>query len=132
MTASLSAVEQLSRLPSSERRPALEATVTEQFKAVLMMPEEEPLPLHASLFALGMSSVLISEVQQRLSTVVGCDLSTSVLFNTCTVGQVVEYLVTEVLIDLFQEPAPPVRQVVEARSTVLWDDVLRELNAETV
>lgn len=123
------AVERLRHLPASERRAELESMVTEQFRAVLLIPDDEPVPLHESLFALGMSSVLIGEVQHRLSDLLGQNLHSSVLFNSCTVAQVIDYLTTDVLPDMFPQSASPPTALPTAMTRVLWDNVLHEMGA---
>lgn len=124
------AVERLRHLPVSERRAELESMVMEQFRAVLSIPDDEPVPLYESLFALGMSSVLIGEVQHRLSDLLGHNLHSSVLFNSCTVAQVVDYLTTDVLPDMFPQSASPPTALPRAITRVLWDNVLHQMGAE--
>lgn len=123
------AVERLRHLPVSERRTELESMVAEQFRAVLSIPDDEPMPLYESLFALGMSSVLIGDVQHRLSDLLGENLHSPVLFNSCTVAQVVDYLTTDVLPDMFPQSASAPTALPLAMTRVLWDNVLHEMGA---
>jgi aryl carrier-like protein len=124
MTVTTTAVEILQRLPMPDRRSELTAMVSEQFRGVLLMDEDERLEPTESVFALGMSSVLLVQAQERLSNLFGVDLSSAVLFNSCTVQQVTQYLAGEVLADLFTDERPVRRAAPKARTRLLWDDVL--------
>jgi hypothetical protein len=124
MTVTTTAVEILRRLPMPDRRAELAAMVSEQFRGVLLMDEDERLEATESVFALGMSSVLMVQAQERLSALFGVDLSSAVLFNSCTVQQVTQYLAAEVLTDLFTDERPVRPAAPKARTRLLWDDVL--------
>lgn len=124
MTESTPSVELLRRLPPFERLPALTSQVVGEFRSALQMDDDEPLPLDASLFLMGLSSLLLVETKVRLETLFDIDLSATVLLNSCTVGQVVDYLSSEVLAGIFQAPRPPVRQVVPMPTHMLWDEML--------
>src|SRR5690242_12012009 len=123
MTVTTTAVEILQRLPMPDRRTELAAMVTDQFRGVLLMDEDETLEPTESVFALGMSSVLLVQAQERLSALLGVDLSSAVLFNSCTVQQVTQYLASEVLADLFADERPLRRAPApKVRTRLLWDD----------
>jgi len=124
MTVTTTAVEILRRLPMPDRRAELAAMVSEQFRGGLLMDEDERLEATESVFALGMSSVLMVQAQERLSALFGVDLSSAVLFNSCTVQQVTQYLAAEVLTDLFTDERPVRPAAPKARTRLLWDDVL--------
>jgi aryl carrier-like protein len=130
MTVTTTAVELLQRLPMPDRRAELSAMVTEEFRRVLLMDEDEDLEPTESVFALGMSSVLLVQAQERLSTRFGVDLSSAVLFNSCTVQQVTQYLAGDVLRELFADERPALRAARPARSRLLWDDVLDRVSLD--
>jgi len=103
MTQSTPTIEQLQSLPWSERRDALESVVVEQFRATLLMDDDEDLPLDESYFELGFTSLRITEIKQRLEDLLGCEISTNLLFNTPTIEQLLEHLVDDGLPELFAE-----------------------------
>jgi len=127
---STTAVELLRRLPMPDRRSELAAMVTAEFRAVLLMDPDEELSATESVFALGMSSVLMVQAQERLSALFGVDLSSAVLFNSCTVQQVTQYLATEVLAELFTEEQPAWRTISVDKPQLLWDNVLDRILVE--
>lgn len=130
MIVSTTAVELLRRLPMPDRRSELAAMVTAEFRAVLLMDPDEELSATESVFALGMSSVLMVQAQERLSALFGVDLSSAVLFNSCTVQQVTQYLATEVLAELFTEEQPAWRTISVDKPQLLWDNVLDRILVE--
>ena len=95
------AIEALQDLPRSERADELESLLTSQIKAVLLMPDDEELPLAESFFDLGLTSLLLGEVKAEMEELLGCHISITQLFNKPTVDQLMIYLTTEVLADLF-------------------------------
>jgi acyl carrier protein len=103
MTQATPTIEQLLELPWSERRDALEGVVLAQFRATLLMDEDEDLPLDESYFELGFTSLRITEIKQRLEDLLGCEISTTLLFNTPTIEQLLEHLVEDGLPELFAE-----------------------------
>jgi hypothetical protein len=95
------AIERLCELPLAERRAELEELVVAEFRATLMMTDDEDLPFDMSYFELGFTSLRITEVKERLETQLGRSVSTNVLFNSPTMERLIAYLVDEVLSDLF-------------------------------
>ncbi|WP_232734129.1 acyl carrier protein [Kitasatospora sp. CB02891] len=67
------------------------------------MSEDEDFPLSESFFDLGLTSLRVTEVKQRLEEFLDCSISANVLFNSPTVELMLTYLMTEVLTDLFGE-----------------------------
>ncbi|MFJ1795212.1 acyl carrier protein [Kitasatospora griseola] len=67
------------------------------------MAEDEDFPLSESFFDLGLTSLRVTEVKQRLEELLDCSISANVLFNSPTVELMLTYLMTEVLTDLFGE-----------------------------
>jgi acyl carrier protein len=99
------AVQELLDLPRSERRDALEALIAAEFRATLLMTDDEELPLDTSYFELGFTSLRITEVKQRLEELLGRPVSTTLLFNSPTVNQLLDHLGTEVFPQLFAPSA---------------------------
>ena len=91
----------LRRLPPAERREALQTMVIGEIKSALLMAEQDDVPLDANYFELGMSSLRVIGVKDRLQEEIGGGIDTSMFFNRPTVRQVVDYLISEPLSDLF-------------------------------
>ncbi|MFD7713911.1 acyl carrier protein [Streptomyces sp. NPDC059785] len=95
----------IGRLPLSERREALRTLLAREFRASLLMSEEEEFPLDGNFFDLGLTSLRATELKQRLEVLFGREISSNVLFNTPNLARLLEHMVTDVLSDLFEEPA---------------------------
>jgi acyl carrier protein len=108
MTEITPTVEWLRAMPRSERRDALESVVVAEFKATLMMADNEELPLDESFFDAGLTSLLIADIKQRLEQLLGCAISANVLFNSPTVERLLAHLTDEVLPELFAPAGPMV------------------------
>ncbi|HEX5114848.1 MAG TPA: acyl carrier protein [Pseudonocardiaceae bacterium] len=93
-------ISQLTAMPRSARRVALEELVITEFKATLIMPDDEELPLDQSYFEFGFTSLRITEIKQRLERLLGCEMSTTQLFNNPTVNQFMDYLAEVIFPDL--------------------------------
>lgn len=85
--------EQLDSLSAADRAQAVEDTVVAEFKAALFMAEDEELPLDVSFFELGLTSLMLTDVKQRLEILLGFGIGSSDLFNRPTVEQLVDYLI---------------------------------------
>lgn len=92
-------------LPLSERREALEEILVGEFKTSLLMTEEEDFPLDGSFFDLGLTSLRVAELKQRLEALFDCEISSNILFNSPTLARLLDHMVADVLSDLFAEPA---------------------------
>jgi acyl carrier protein len=101
MTGDAPAVRQLARLPRSDRRDALAALVAAEFRAALLMTEDEELSLEDSFFDLGLSSLRLTELKERLEALLGRPISANELFNRPTVARLLDHLTERVLGDLF-------------------------------
>lgn len=101
MTVEHTAAADLRAKGRSERREALEALVAAEIRTSLLMPDDEELPVDESFFELGLTSLGLQDVRQRLETALGCRLTSTDLFNNPTVLQLVEHLATVALADLF-------------------------------
>lgn len=96
-------IAELGLLSRAERAEALEELVVAEFKATLLMSDDEELPLDQSYFDLGFTSLRITEIKERLENALDCGISTNVLFNSPTVERLLEYLTSEVLTTLFTD-----------------------------
>lgn len=94
-------IETLEELPRSERLEALEALVTTEFKVALFMDDDEELPLESPFFELGLTSLRLTEIKERLETLLGGEVDTNALFNSPTVAQLLHHLTSDVLPELF-------------------------------
>ena len=121
------AIQRLRDLPISERRDALESVVVEEFKATLLMTDEEELPLTAGFFELGFTSLRIMEAKQRLEELLGCGISANALFNRPTIEQLMKHLTDDVLTDLFSAPAPAPSALPSGAIKARLDDVLKNI-----
>lgn len=101
LTAATSTIEGLRELPLSERHEALEELIAAQFKATLLMGEDEDLAPDVSFFDMGFTSLRIAEIKERLETLLGCGISANVLFNSPTLERLMEHLTDGVLEYLF-------------------------------
>jgi acyl carrier protein len=113
MTSGTAMLQQLRALPRSERKGAVEALVVAEFKASLLMTEQDELPGDQSYFELGLTSLGVTEIKQRLEAQLGCRIDAAVLFNHPTVNQLLAHLMADALRELFPpaevaQPLPPV------------------------
>lgn len=91
----------LRALPRSDRRDALESMVVAELNTALMLDPDEPLPRTESYFALGLTSLALMEVKERLEAALGAAISANTLFNHPTVAGLMDHLVEDVVPDLF-------------------------------
>ncbi|MGX7827581.1 acyl carrier protein [Actinokineospora sp. 24-640] len=128
MTVRTNTVEALLALPASERPDALEATVVAEFRAAMLMDDSETLPVDKAFFELGLTSLRITDVKRRLEVALDCEISANALFNRPTVRDLVAYLMSDVLTDVFGKSAPaPEAAGVSASDKALVDDLLQDL-----
>jgi hypothetical protein len=106
MTEPTSTIQHLQSLPWSERHDALESVVVGEFRATLLMGEDEDLPLGESYFDLGFTSLRITEIKERLDDLLGCAISTNLLFNSPTVDRLLAHLTGDILAELFRDDEP--------------------------
>jgi acyl carrier protein len=119
-------IEYLSDLPRSERTESLTLLLVAEFKVALLMTDEDELPLDQSYFDLGLTSLTVTDLKQRIETLLGCEVDANLLFNSPTVAKLVEHLTTDVLADLFGRPTPVAGPRVTPSSLV--DDLLTDLD----
>jgi acyl carrier protein len=90
-------VRQLRELPRSERREALEELVVAHLRATLLMTDDEELSDTESFFDMGLTSLLIADIKERLERTLSCSISANVLFNSPNVRRLVDHLAADVL-----------------------------------
>jgi acyl carrier protein len=101
MTAESSVIQRLGELPRSERMDFLTDIVVAQFKEVLLMTEQDDLPLDENYFNLGLSSLRTVEIKSGLEELLGREIDVALLFSQPTVQRLLDHLADEVLADLF-------------------------------
>jgi acyl carrier protein len=82
----------LRELSFAERRDALEEILETEFKAALLMTDEDELPFDQSYFDLGLTSLAITDLKERFEELLGVEIDTNVLFNSPTVERLLDYL----------------------------------------
>jgi acyl carrier protein len=90
-------------LSCCECRNVLEDLIVAQFKRLLLMPDDEELSLDTSYFDLGLTSLRLAEIRQRIEDALDTGIDATVLFNRPTVNDLVTYLT-----DLLSTDAVPV------------------------
>lgn len=111
MTASSeSTIGELRALPATERAEVLESIVVGEFRAALLMSDEDELSFDQSFFDLGLTSLGITDLKQRLERLLVCEIDANVLFNSPTVERLLAHL-AEVL---FPGAGPGVEEPVMA------------------
>ncbi|MER6786896.1 acyl carrier protein [Streptomyces sp. NPDC000658] len=121
-------------LPRAERRQTVEDLVVAEFRTVLLMTEEDDdPPMDVSYFDLGLTSLTITDLKQRLESMLGVELSADLLFNSPTVGRLLDHICTELLPDVFPagvasaaENAETVSSAGSAKDALL-EEALRDL-----
>ncbi|HXZ00096.1 MAG TPA: acyl carrier protein [Stellaceae bacterium] len=94
-------IERLVKTPLSERAALLEALVGAEFRAWLLMNDTDELPLDESYFALGLTSLGATEIQERLQNMIGRQIDSSSLFNNPTIRHLLTFMRLEVLREYF-------------------------------
>ena len=95
-------VEHLRAMPRPERFAALESVVVAEFKAALLMDEADELLMTSSFFDLGLTSLGLTDVKQRIEDLLGLSIGSTVMFNSPTVEQLMDRLTSDVLGELFE------------------------------
>lgn len=82
-------------LPVADRKDALAEIVEREFRTVLLMTDEDELPHDHSYFDLGLTSLGITDLKQRLEGLLGCEIDTTVLFNSPTIDSLLIHLTAQ-------------------------------------
>ncbi len=101
MTDGTRTIDRLRELPLSERFDALDDVVTGEFKSALLMTDDEEFPRDESFFDIGLTSLRLTEIKQRLDEQLDCTISETELFNQPTLDRLLDHLCTEVIPELF-------------------------------
>jgi acyl carrier protein len=96
----------LSNLPRSDRRDALEDLVVAQFRDLLLITDDEELGLATSYFDLGLTSLRLTEIKQRLETALDIGIDATVLFNQPTIDDLVTHLTDLLSANAAGQPDP--------------------------
>jgi hypothetical protein len=97
VTAPAPEVARLLALPRAERREALAELLVAEFRAVLRFPDDQEFPRRTGFFDLGMTSLRLTEVRQRLVRLLGTRLRVETMFEHATVDSLLDHLVDAVL-----------------------------------
>lgn len=118
---------QILALPGSEQRAALEDLVVQDVRAALLMDDDEDLPYDVSYFDLGLTSLRLVEIRDRLEKRLGRGINANVLFNSPTVARLLDYLADDLLADVLEQPGRPAAPAAVSSDAGLARDVLGDL-----
>lgn len=82
----------LRELSTAELRDELETILEREFKAALLMTDDDELPFDQSYFDLGLTSLGITDLKERFEELFDCEIDTNVLFNSPTVERLLDHL----------------------------------------
>lgn len=82
----------LRELSIAELRDELETILEREFKAALLMTDDDELPFDQSYFDLGLTSLGITDLKERFEELFDCEIDTNVLFNSPTVERLLDHL----------------------------------------
>jgi aryl carrier-like protein len=118
-------VDLLAALPVARRRAALADLVTAEVRAVLLLPATERLPPDVTVFDLGMTSLRLIELRQRLTRLLGRRVGIAAVVDHPTLAGLLDHLADTVLADVLRT-ARPVRRHTDEPPPMLAE-VLRDL-----
>jgi acyl carrier protein len=99
-------VRELRELPPYEIKEEIEELVSGLFRSALLMDnDDDELPLETSYFDLGLTSLSLVGLKQKLEALLDLSINANVLFNEPTVEQLVCYL-TDLLAGASAESLP--------------------------
>ncbi|NEO66611.1 MAG: acyl carrier protein [Moorea sp. SIO4G2] len=90
-------IEQLEAVPPEQRRQLLTNEVRRQVAQVVGTADPERIDTEAGFFDIGIDSLILTELRNRLQSILGCPLSATVLFNYANIDDLVNYLAQDVL-----------------------------------
>jgi acyl carrier protein len=82
----------LREMPHPERQEALEDLIVAYMKEMLLMTEDEELPIDHSYFDLGLTSLRLVEARRHLEELLGIGIDATLLFNQPTIERLVLHL----------------------------------------
>lgn len=101
-----------------QRRQLLVQEVRRLVAQVLEVADPERIDFQGGLFDLGIDSLMLAELRNRLQLSLGCSLSVTALFNYSNIYDLVDYLACEVLDTIsFEEEELEDASTVELNST---------------
>ncbi|KAK1185602.1 acyl carrier protein [Streptomyces sp. NBS 14/10] len=110
MTEPANAVDLLLSLPRARRRQTLAGLVDAEVREVLRLPEDAETGADVSFFDLGMTSLRLTELRQRLTRMLDRRIEIEALFEHPTSQGLTDHLADTVLSDVFPSavhaPAP--------------------------
>ncbi|NEQ66581.1 MAG: SDR family NAD(P)-dependent oxidoreductase, partial [Symploca sp. SIO2D2] len=90
-------IEHLEAVSPEQRRQLLLKEVRLQVAQVLGMSAPEQIDSQVGLFDIGIDSLMLTELRNRLQSSLGCRLSATALFNYANIDDLVDYLARDVL-----------------------------------
>ncbi|MGW3564204.1 acyl carrier protein [Streptomyces sp. NPDC000941] len=106
MTEPANAVDLLLSLPRARRRQTLADLVDAEVREVLLLPEGDEMGADVSFFDLGMTSLRLTELRQRLTRMLDRRIEIEALFEHPTSQGLTDHLADTVLSDVFPGTAP--------------------------
>lgn len=94
MDAMTSAARRLVATPGPDFDDEVERLVTGVFRDALLAPDDEELPDDQTFFELGLTSLRMVEVRERLEEMFGVGIATGALFDHPTIGGLSGHLVS--------------------------------------
>ncbi|MEV0901810.1 acyl carrier protein [Actinoplanes sp. NPDC049802] len=119
--------DMLRAAPRSERRRLLEQAAAAEIREILQMAPDEPVPPTESVFSLGLGSLGVVDLKERLEARFGCVIDADVLFSHPTLANLMDHLTQGQLRDLFPGDSEPDPSTPDASTTALVDDFLKTL-----
>lgn len=123
-------IRMLREAPRSERRRLLEQAVAAEVRDILQMAPTERVPPDESVFSLGLSSLGVVDLKERLEAKLGCAIDADVLFSHPTVDNLVSYLTQSHVRDLYATGGPEPETALptpESSTKELVDDFLKKI-----
>ncbi|MFD8385618.1 acyl carrier protein [Streptomyces sp. NPDC059679] len=106
MTGPANAVDLLLSLPRARRRQTLADLVDAEVREVLLLPDDAETGADVSFFDLGMTSLRLTELRQRLTRMLDRRIEIEALFEHPTSQGLTDHLADTVLSDVFPGTVP--------------------------
>ncbi|MCM0591136.1 MAG: type I polyketide synthase [Gloeotrichia echinulata DEX184] len=120
----------LGEIPANERQDALTYHVQKVVAEILGIPVTEFTQVDQGFFDLGMDSLMVVELRNRLGRDLGESLPSTLTFKYPTVETLVDYLMVEII--LLDFALKPLRRGHKSPSTAVVNDELDDLSQEEV
>ncbi|NEO71582.1 type I polyketide synthase [Moorena sp. SIO3H5] len=113
-------IKHLEAVSPEQRRQLLTKEVRSQVAQILGIADPEQIDSQVGLFDIGIDSLMLTELRNRLQSSLGCRLSATTLFNYNTIDDLVDYLAQDVLqldnVGIDIQDNSPVETPIEMRS----------------